>query len=113
MPLYSVENTRYCVFNLTKHTKCSIVVEVAYKSHPNRCGNTNGKTATYTTVHLYVITNDYKKSILCVPLRKEIIAMAKTKSSCRGVQKKKIVTVKGYTTKDGTKVRPHRRSTPN
>lgn len=39
--------------------------------------------------------------------------MAKTKSSTRGVQAKKIVTVKGYTTKNGTKVKNHRRSTPN
>lgn len=39
--------------------------------------------------------------------------MAKTKSSVRGVQNKKIVTVKGYTKSDGTKVRDHRRSTPN
>lgn len=39
--------------------------------------------------------------------------MAKTKSSTRGVQKKKIVPVKEYTKKDGTKVRRHRRSTPD
>lgn len=39
--------------------------------------------------------------------------MAKTKSSVRGVQNKKIVTVKGYTRKDGTHVGVHRRSTPN
>lgn len=39
--------------------------------------------------------------------------MAKTQKSVRGVQQKKIVTVKGYTTKNGTKVKPHRRSTPN
>jgi hypothetical protein len=39
--------------------------------------------------------------------------MAKTKSSVRGVQQKKIVVVKGHTKKDGTKVRDHRRSTPN
>lgn len=39
--------------------------------------------------------------------------MAKTKTSTRGVQQKKIVPVKGYTKKDGTKVAPHRRSTPN
>lgn len=39
--------------------------------------------------------------------------MAKTKSSVRGVQNKKIVTVKGYTRKDGTHVGAHRRSTPN
>lgn len=39
--------------------------------------------------------------------------MAKTKSSVRGVQQKKIVVVKGYTRKDGTRVPEHRRSTPN
>ena len=39
--------------------------------------------------------------------------MAKTKSSVRGVQQKKIVVVKGYTRKDGTRVSEHRRSTPN
>jgi hypothetical protein len=33
--------------------------------------------------------------------------MAKTEKG------KKIVSVKSYTTKDGTKVRPHKRSTPN
>lgn len=38
--------------------------------------------------------------------------MAKTKTSIRGVQNKKIVVVKGYTKKDGTKVPEHRRSTP-
>jgi hypothetical protein len=35
------------------------------------------------------------------------IVMAKTKEG------KKIVTVKGHTKDDGTKVKPHRRSTPN
>jgi len=39
--------------------------------------------------------------------------MAKTNSSTRGVQNKKIVVVKGYTKKDGTKVPEHRRSTTN
>ncbi len=39
--------------------------------------------------------------------------MAKTKSSTRGVQNKKIVVVKGYIKKDGTKVPEHRRSTLN
>lgn len=39
--------------------------------------------------------------------------MAKTKSSTHGLQHKKIVTVHGYTTSNGTKVRSHRRSTPN
>jgi len=39
--------------------------------------------------------------------------MAKTKSSQSGKQQKKIVTVQGYKKADGTKVKPHRRSTPN
>lgn len=39
--------------------------------------------------------------------------MAKTKTSKRGVQNKKIVPVQSYTKKDGTKVKRHRRSTPN
>lgn len=39
--------------------------------------------------------------------------MAKTKSSVRGVQNKKIVVVKEYKKSDGTNVRAHRRSTPN
>lgn len=39
--------------------------------------------------------------------------MAKTKSSTRGVQNKKIVVVKPYKKSDGTKVSGHRRSTPN
>ena len=39
--------------------------------------------------------------------------MAKTQTSVRGVQQKKIVVVKGYTKKDGTKVKGYRRSTPN
>ena len=39
--------------------------------------------------------------------------MAKTKSSVNGKQNKKIVVVKSYTKKDGTKVPDHRRSTPN
>lgn len=39
--------------------------------------------------------------------------MAKTKSSVRGKQSKKIVPVKPYVTKDGVKVKGHRRSTPN
>ena len=39
--------------------------------------------------------------------------MAKTKSSVRGVQDKKIVHVRGYTKADGTKVGTYRRSTPN
>lgn len=38
--------------------------------------------------------------------------MAKTKTSVHGKPEKKIVTVKGYTRKDGVKVPPHRRSTP-
>lgn len=39
--------------------------------------------------------------------------MAKTKASVCGKQQKKIVPVKGYARKDGTKVPAHRRSTPN
>lgn len=39
--------------------------------------------------------------------------MAKTKASVRGKQQKKIVPVKGYTKKNGTKVGAYRRSTPN
>lgn len=39
--------------------------------------------------------------------------MAKTKSSVRGTQNKKIVVVKKYNKKDGTRVKEHRRSTPN
>lgn len=39
--------------------------------------------------------------------------MAKTKSSVRGTQHKKIVVVKSYTRKDGVRVGGHRRSTPN
>lgn len=39
--------------------------------------------------------------------------MAKTKTSIRGNQHKKIVVVRSYTKKDGTKVAAHRRSTPN
>ena len=39
--------------------------------------------------------------------------MAKTKSSVHGIQNKKIVTVHLYVRNDGTRVREHRRSTPN
>ena len=39
--------------------------------------------------------------------------MAKTKTSTRGKQQKKIVPVKLYRKKDGTRVPGHRRSTPN
>ncbi len=39
--------------------------------------------------------------------------MAKTKSSVRGVQNKKIVVVKSYKRGNGTKVNEYRRSTPN
>jgi len=38
--------------------------------------------------------------------------MAKTQSSVRGAQQKKIVPVKPYTKVDGTRVTGHRRSTP-
>lgn len=47
------------------------------------------------------------------PSRKESTVMAKTKTSVHGTQQKKIVTVNGYKKADGTKVKPHRRSTPN
>ena len=39
--------------------------------------------------------------------------MAKTESSSKGKQQKKIVPVRPYKRKDGTKVDGHRRSTPN
>lgn len=39
--------------------------------------------------------------------------MAKTQSSTKGIQQKKIVVVSSYTKSDGTKVKAHRRSTPN
>jgi len=39
--------------------------------------------------------------------------MGKTKSSIRGKQSKKIVPVRGYVRKDGVRIGPHRRSTPN
>lgn len=39
--------------------------------------------------------------------------MAKTKSSIRGTQNKKIVAVKPYKRSNGSKVSGHRRSTPN
>ena len=39
--------------------------------------------------------------------------MAKTKSSKSGKQDEKIVPVKPYRKSDGTKVKGHRRSTPN
>jgi len=53
------------------------------------------------------------------PLRGELepiwegYEMAKTKSSTSGKQQKKIVVVKPYTKKDGTKISKHCRSTPN
>ena len=39
--------------------------------------------------------------------------MAKTNSSVRGTQHKKIVPVKPYVRKDGVRVSGHRRYTPN
>ena len=39
--------------------------------------------------------------------------MAKTKTSVKGKQEKKIVVVQGYRKEDGTRVKDHRRSTPN
>lgn len=41
------------------------------------------------------------------------ITMAKTQTSVRGVQHKKIVVVREHKRSDGTVVRAHRRSTPN
>ena len=41
------------------------------------------------------------------------VNMAKTKHSQSGIPNKKIVVVKGYRRVDGTKVKPHRRSTPD
>lgn len=46
-------------------------------------------------------------------MKDEVEDMAKTKSSVRGTQNKKIVVVKSYTRSDGVKVREHRRSTQN
>lgn len=39
--------------------------------------------------------------------------MAKTKTSTYGKQKQKIVPVREYRKKDGSRVKRHRRSTPN
>ena len=39
--------------------------------------------------------------------------MAKTKTSTYGKQKQKIVPVRSYKKKDGKRIKPHRRSTPN
>ena len=55
----------------------------------------------------------YLASFLSKTRKKGEKAMARTKSSVRGTQQKKIVTVKSYTKKNGEKVREHRRSTPN
>lgn len=46
-------------------------------------------------------------------LERRVITMAKTKTSISGRQNKKIVPVRNYKKKDGTKVKGHRRSTPN
>lgn len=59
----------------------------------------------------YLFVNDFK--IKCAPSGKEKKIMAKTKSSQSGKQEKKIIPVKPYTKSDGTKVKAHRRSTPN
>ncbi len=48
-----------------------------------------------------------------LPNVREDRKMAKTKTSIRGKQQKKIVVVKPYRRSDGTKVGGHRRSTPN
>ena len=55
----------------------------------------------------------YKLTDILPVLEKENIIMAKTKTSVRGKQDKKIVVVKPYTRSDGTTVGGHRRSTPN
>lgn len=52
-------------------------------------------------------------TLLFLIIRERNSIMAKTKSSVRGKQSKKIVPVKPYVTKDGVKVKGHRRSTPN
>ncbi len=67
-------------------------------------------TANYQLPQGEVITSSWDTED---PLNTSNVKMAKTKYSVRGKQEKKIVVVKGYTTKDGTKVREHRRSTPN
>ena len=41
-----------------------------------------------------------------------IVIMAKTKTSIRGKQAKKIVPVRSYTRANGIRVKAHRRSTP-
>lgn len=56
----------------------------------------------------YLLTN-----MLSLEIKKGGVYMAKTKSSSRGIQHKKIVPVKGYKKNDGTQVKSHRRSTPN
>jgi len=43
---------------------------------------------------------------------RKYIHMAKTKTSTYGKQQQKIVPVRGYV-KNGKRVKPHRRSTPN
>lgn len=55
----------------------------------------------------------YKLTDILFIKKMENRLMAKTKSSVRGKQSKKIVVVKPYTRSDGTKVGGHRRSTPN
>lgn len=55
----------------------------------------------------------YKLTDILPVLEKENIIMAKTKTSVRGKQDKKIVVVKPYTRSDSTRVGGHRRSTPN
>ena len=45
--------------------------------------------------------------------QERINIMAKTKSSVHGIQTKKIVTVHSYVKSNGTRVKQHRRSTPN
>lgn len=48
-----------------------------------------------------------------LPIKRGSVNMAKTKTSTRGKQNKKIVVVKSYVKNNGTKVGEHRRSTPN
>ena len=57
--------------------------------------------------YVRVVTYSYYKK------EGEYKAMAKTKTSVRGEQTKKIVPVHGYTKSNGVKVKPHRRSTPD
>ena len=63
------------------------------------------------------VTNSKKGTLLPVEVflvfKKGARNMAKTKSSVRGKQQKKIVVVKPYRKSNGKRVGGHRRSTPN